>query len=175
MKNLIITLSVIMSFSAFAHADDWQSHHYTVTRVVDGDTAEATDGNIKFKVRFAGMDAPEHDQDFGNAAKQKLSDLILNKQIEIKPVGNGIDIYGRSLGQVFTSGKDVSLTMIQSGLAIYYRPTCEDFPAASNKYNYDPRIYVDAEAKARKDKLAIWSSDKFELPCKFRHEKKAKF
>ena len=164
-----------MLFSAFAHADNWNAHHYTVTRIVDGDTVEATDGNIKFKIRIAGMDAPEHDQDFGKVAKQNLSDLVLSKQIQLKPVGNGIDIYGRSLGQIFVDGKDVSVTMIQKGLATYYRPTCEDFPVASNKYNYDPRVYVDAEAKARKDKLAIWSSDKFELPCKFRHEKKAKF
>lgn len=171
---LLITLSLLFAspIQAETTSTNWKSFKYTVIRVVDGDTVEATDGNIKFKVRIAGMDAPEHDQDFGKVAKSAISDLILNKQITLQPIAGGLDRYGRTLGQVFVNGNDVSLTMIQKGMATYYRPTCEDFPAASTKYNYDPRSYVEAEGQAKKSKLYIWSVKDFELPCAHRHRTK---
>jgi micrococcal nuclease len=167
MKPYILTLSVIM---AFLSAPAWAT--YTVAKVVDGDTVDVSDGTVKFRIRIAGMDAPEHDQAFGQNAKAELIDLVGGKEITIKPIGEGIDRYGRSLGQIFVGGQDVSLLMIQKGFAYYYRPTCEDYPLGAKKFNYDPRAYVSAEATAKQSKLNLWSVDRGELPCAFRKSHK---
>ena len=144
--------------------------HYRVIHIVDGDTFDATDGQITFRVRIAGMDAPEHDQRFGRWATSEAIKLLEGKEIVIQPVGRGLDRYNRILGQVFESGKDVSLVMIQKGLAFYYRPRCRDYPQDKQLYNYDPQQYVDAELKAHTTHTGIWSEGTIMLPCQFRRD-----
>jgi len=165
---------LLLTLIPLAHAEqsNWKSFNYTAIRIIDGDTLEATDGNIKFKVRIVGMDAPEHDQAFGKVSKAALGDFVLNKKINLQPVKQGLDRYGRTLSQVYVDGQDVSLLMIQKGLATYYRPECKDYPESANRYNYDPRSYVQAETQAKQAKLNIWSVAIFELPCTFRHKAK---
>lgn len=146
----------------------WQKHRYTVIKITDGDTFTATDGNIRFKVRIVGMDAPESKQAYGEVAKHTLSTVILNKTIAIQPVKSGLDMYGRVLGQVYVDQRDVAELMIAQGMATYYRPTCRDYPEDSSRYNYDPRVYVEAEAAARREKRGVWALPAFKLPCVFR-------
>lgn len=165
---IIYVVISIWTFSAIATIPLTQAQSYFLVKVVDGDTIVATDGNIRFKLRIAGMDAPEHDQAYGKAAKTILEKLLSNKPLQIKPVGGGIDIYGRSLGQVSIGGIDVSIVMIKMGYATYYRPKCQDYPTNADLYNYDPRAYVEAEAVAKNKKLNIWSSKYTELPCQYR-------
>lgn len=158
-----------LAWQVFA-AGDGSSITYSVVRITDGDTFVATDGNIQFKVRIAGMDAPEKAQSYGKVAKTALSTLISGKKITIRTVGNGMDQYGRVLGIVFVEGKDIAENLIQQGLATYYRPRCHDFPADKDKYNYDPRTYIAAETAAKAKKLNFWSINSIPLPCEFRRQ-----
>lgn len=166
---LLLFVLLGLAWRAFAQdTGSWQSHRYSVIRVTDGDTFTATDGNINFKVRIAGMDAPEKAQSYGKVATSALSSLIMGKQIAIKTVGNGLDQYGRVLGIVYVEGKDVAQEIIQQGLATYYRPRCRDYPDDKDKYNYDPRAYISAEVSARAKKMNFWSAANDVLPCRFR-------
>lgn len=144
---------------------------YKVTHVADGDTFDATDGNIIFRVRMAGIDAPEKKQPYGQMATLKLKELILDKEVAIQRIGSGRDAFNRVLGQVLIDQKDIGLEMIETGLATYYRPDCTEYPLNKKKYDYDPRPYVEAEERAKLAAKNFWSSKNL-LPCQFRKEKK---
>ena len=118
------------------HANENKSSlTYKVISVLDGDTFIATDGNVKFRVRIAAIDAPEKDQPYGRVAKHRLSQMLLKKEISISSIGKGVDRYGRVLGQIFLNGKDIAMELINEGLVTYYRPFCKDYPADKEKYN----------------------------------------
>lgn len=169
MKEVLLAL-LFLCLPPLAMLNAAENGPYRVVHVVDGDTFDATDGHITFRVRIAAMDAPESHQRYGKWATGELTRLIDGKEITIHPVGRGLDRYNRVLGQVFVSGQDVSLVMIDGGFATYYRPHCRDFPEDKSLYQYDPRPYVEAEEKARSKHLVIWSDQDTELPCRFRKE-----
>ncbi|MBF0105298.1 MAG: thermonuclease family protein [Deltaproteobacteria bacterium] len=168
-KILFVCLSLTIIFTSYSvrAADPWQTHTYTTVRVLDGDTIQLTDGNLKFMLRIATIDAPEKSQGFGKVAKVRLQELIEGKKVQIKPVGSGIEKYGRVLGIAYVDGVDVSLKLVEEGLALYFRPLCKDYPEGKDKYDFDVRPFVEAEKIAREKKLNFWSV-KGELPCEFR-------
>ena len=171
MKKILCFLSVL--FISFSSVTAFASGIYKVVKITDGDTFQATDGVIHFKVRMIGMDAPESYQELGKLAKYQLEKLILDKDIRLEPIGHsGLDKYGRVLAKVYESNQDVSLKMIENGYAFYYRPYCTDYPDHKKSYQYDPMPYVEAEQKAKSQKLGIWTTH-LELPCLARkHHKK---
>jgi len=62
---------------------------FKVTKIIDGDTFEVSpqwkwNGQTGSRVRPTGYDAPELHQYGGQAAKDKLSKLILGKQVELR-------------------------------------------------------------------------------------------
>ncbi|MDO8520454.1 MAG: thermonuclease family protein [Deltaproteobacteria bacterium] len=157
-------MTLLFSTGAYAKGD------YRVTHIVDGDTLEATDGNITFRVRIAGMDAPEWKQRFGRQATNRLRQLTLNKKITIHPLEKMRDKYGRLLGHVFVGKKDVSLVMIGEGLAFYSRPFCRDYPKDRERYDYSPLPYVQAELRAKIKGRGVWIQDPLILPCAYRKQ-----
>lgn len=170
MKNALLITSLILLLPNLPATAAQAERHYKVIHIVDGDTFDATDGHITFRVRVAGMDAPESKQKFGERATSKLRELIAGKDIVIQPVGRGVDRYNRILGQVFVAGKDLSLIMIEQGYAFYYRPQCQNYPQNKRLYQYDPQAYVKAEAEAKSKHLVIWSDGSSMLPCQFRKD-----
>ncbi len=169
-KFLLILLFVVLLTPLAISEAGQQEGHYQVTHVVDGDTFDATDGHIIFRVRVVGMDAPEYQQSFWKWATTELRKLIEGKEIVIHPIGKGLDRYNRILGQVLLNGEDISLLMIRRGFAFYYRPRCRDYPEDKRLYEYDPTPCVNAEAEAQASHLVIWSDKFMELPCQFRRE-----
>ena len=146
---------------------------YRVERITDGDTLEASDGNLHFKVRLAGIDAPEKNQPFGKVAKEVLARLVSGKSVGIEYLG--LDPYNRIIGRIISEGQDVSLLLMLQGLAFYYRPGCVDYePDRGRHYTYDIRPYVKAEQDARAKKVGMYAVAVIpELPCMYRHNKKA--
>ena len=56
----------------------------SVIGVIDGDTLTVLrDGKTQVRIRLAGIDPPESDQDFGTRAKQAASDLAFGKTVKI--------------------------------------------------------------------------------------------
>ena len=83
---------------------------HTVTKIIDGDTFEISpnwkwngqEGNV---VRPRGYDTPERGEPGYLGAKEKLSSLILNKEVELKnPIGL---TYDRLLCDVYCEGKSL--------------------------------------------------------------------
>ena len=69
-----------------------------VVGVHDGDTITLlTAGRNQVKVRLEGIDAPELNQDFGNAAKKALSELVFGQKVVVHQ--KGLDRYKRTLGR----------------------------------------------------------------------------
>ena len=81
----------------------------TCEYVQDGDTFRTA---MKNWIRLARYDAPEEGKPNYANAKQLLSSLILNKEIEYEQVGTS---YGRKVAEVWQGGKNINDAMIRSG------------------------------------------------------------
>ena len=168
-KNLALSIVLTWVPVMFPSAEAGNSHLYQVVKVLDGDTFDATDGNIRFRVRIVGMDAPEKGTPFSKLATVELQRRIKGKKLEIRPIGTSLDRYNRILGQVIVDGRDVGIELIEMGIATYFRPGCVDYPANKKLYDYDPRPYIAAEISARAKQLYLWSDPNTVLPCKVRN------
>ena len=64
-----------------------------ITGIVEGDTIKVRIlAKPEIKVRIAFIDAPEKGQPFGERAKQALSKLVFDKEVELRP--HTVDRYG---------------------------------------------------------------------------------
>ncbi|QXP92206.1 thermonuclease family protein [Methylococcus capsulatus] len=127
-----------------------------VVGVHDGDTITVLDVSKKqHKIRFAQIDAPESRQDFGQASKQSLSDLVFGKQVTVEV--ETTDKYGRTVGKVLVGGTDANLEQVRRGMAWVYR-----------QYAHDPDYFA-AEESARNAKTGLWSRPDAVPPWEFRH------
>lgn len=104
-----------------------------VVGVTDGDTLKARCGQPEdyqqIRVRIAAIDAPEHNQPYGQRAKQALSELCYRQQAVISPSDK--DRYGRLVAEVRCQGQDAATHMVSIGMAWVY-----DRHAAQHQYLY---------------------------------------
>lgn len=153
MKNLIY-LFLLCSCLSFA-----QTMTVKVVGVTDGDTVNVlAPGNEMLKIRLAEIDAPEKSQDFGQAAKKHLSDLIYDKTVQLIIID--IDRYGRSIGKIYLDNVYVSYLMIKDGYAWHFK-----------KYS-DSEVLARAENEARKNKKGLWLVPGAVAPWEWRKTKK---
>ena len=91
-----------------------------VVGVADGDTVTVLDSaNQQFKIRLAGIDAPEKRQAFGQRSKQSLSVMVMGRDVRVEYQGR--DRYGRIVGKVLVEGMDARLAQVRSGMAWHYK------------------------------------------------------
>lgn len=98
--------------SGMAIADKFETKF--VTKVIDGDTVIAAGESI----RLLGIDADERGHPCYAAAKQRLEELVLNKEVQLERDAEDKDRYGRYLRYIFLNGTNINLQMVQEGLAI---------------------------------------------------------
>jgi len=121
-----------------------------VVGVHDGDTITVLDANrTQYKIRLAGIDAPESKQAFGNRSKQNLSDLVFGKDVAVE--WDKRDRYQRVVGVVLVDGHDVNLEQVRAGMAWWYRQY------AKEQIPDDRRLYELAENEARAAKRGLWA------------------
>lgn len=136
-------------------------------RVVDlgwGDSLTVQDSQSKqHRVRLLGIDAPEKEQAFGPAARQKLSALVFGKSVTVEY--QKADRSGRPLGKVLMGSVDVNLEMLKAGLAWYY-PNDTDLPVK------DRPLYARAEQEARTAKRGLWQDESPQPPWEFRQARR---
>jgi endonuclease YncB( thermonuclease family) len=132
-------------------------------KVVDlgwGDSLTVLDAQSKqHRVRLLGIDAPEKEQAFGPAARQKLSALVFGKAVTVKY--QRMDRNGRPLGKVTLGAVDVNLEMLKAGMAWYY-PNDRDLPQS------DRPLYSGAEREARAAERGLWQDETPMPPWEFR-------
>jgi len=134
--------------------------------------AEVTDGDTivinEIRIRFTGSDAPEsyffgktqtcldgkgRKWECGNAATQKLKELINNQTVRCTDEGQ--DRYGRTLGICYVGDMDLQAEMVKSGMAVAY-------------LRYSDR-YEKEQNYAKKVKAGMWAGE-FKQPEVWRRE-----
>jgi endonuclease YncB( thermonuclease family) len=157
--TFIIGLVLLWS-SCFLHAESL----FIVTSVEDGDSITCNGYGIIFRVKLAGIHAPEigsmkkPSQPYAEKAKEYLENLILGKKVSIKQIA--LDRRNRVLGIIYLDRKsgifsshrlNVNLQMVKEGYAIAQR---------EKRYYFDIEAFSEAEKEAKAKKLNIWSQTK---------------
>lgn len=137
-----------------------------VVGVADGDTITILDNsNTQYKIRLAGIDAPEKKQPFGNVSKKSLSDLVFGKQVTVDYKQR--DRYGRVVGKVLIDGSDANLEQVKRGLAWFYKQY-------QNKLVLDDRLdYLHAQEAAELSKIGLWIDKEPIAPWNFRKNRRS--
>ena len=137
-----------------------------VTGVADGDSLYVLDAEKReHEIRLLGIDAPEHGQPYGDAAKQSLKRLVHQQSVRVE--WQKRDQYGRLLGKLTTaSGDDAALHQLKSGLAWWNRKYAHD------QSSEDAVRYREAEFAARKKRAGLWSDNNPVPPWRWRYAKR---
>jgi endonuclease YncB( thermonuclease family) len=132
-----------------------------VVRVADGDTVTVLDqAQQTYKVRLAGIDAPEKKQAFGQRSRQSLYDMVHGKNVKLET--HKRDKYGRHVGTLKVDNVDVNLTQVQRGMAWHYTAY------AREQAEQDQQSYSAAERQAREAKLGLWADNSALAPWAWR-------
>lgn len=135
-----------------------------VVGVTDGDTVTVlSPRSEQFKVRLAGIDAPEKKQDFGQRAKEKMSALVFGKPVTVE--WQKRDRYGRLVGKVLVGGSDAGLQLVLAGLAWHYKAYAKEQPLG------DQESYSAAESLARAKRRGLWVSSEVLPPWEWRRRR----
>jgi micrococcal nuclease len=99
-----------------------------VTRVIDGDTFQTASGEI---IRLLCVNTPEKGKEGYEEATSYLENMILSKEVLLKPSITNTDKYGRSLRYVYVNdtGMFVNQMILDSGygeLLVIPPETCEE-------------------------------------------------
>jgi micrococcal nuclease len=120
-----------------------------VVRVVDGDTIVVAIGGPRgTKVRLIGIDTPERDRCFFEAATQRMRALVEGKSVRLDKDVSETDRYGRLLRYVYSGTTFVNAVMVREGYA-----TAATFPpdvAHANQFVALARV-------ARIAKRGLWA------------------
>lgn len=149
-----------------------------VVGVSDGDTITVLDGDrTQFKIRVAGIDAPEKAQAFGQRSKEAMSTLVFGKDVEV--ITSKRDRYGRHIGKVMVSEPscstrncpktlDAGLAQLTVGMAWWYRKYAREQSAE------DAGAYELAEREARSRNVGLWRDQNPTAPWDWRHTSRRK-
>ena len=113
--SLGLNFYFIFSQNKFIFNRSEKMNSLKVTRVLDGDTFDTSDGE---RFRIYQIDAPEYPKGcLGIDAKVRLEKLILNKTVKIEEVKK--DNFGRLLSYVYLNDLLVNEVMLEEGLAYF--------------------------------------------------------
>jgi micrococcal nuclease len=152
-------LAATICTAIFAGAASAETQTVRVIGVKDGDTIECLPvSGPPQTIRLSGIDAPEKKQPFGERAKQYTSKAVMGKTVVIETHGH--DRYGRIIADVRKPGGTLNEELVRNGLAWWYQ-----------KYSHDRRLR-DAELRARKKKIGLWTETMPQPPWHYRREKR---
>ncbi len=122
------------------------SNNVYVSSVIDGDTIKLNTGDI---VRLIGLNAPESGQKCYSKAKNKLSALVLGRDVELEKDIDSTDQYGRLLRYVYTDGMFVNMELVKEGVAHSYEY------GSNTKYSIE---FKQAEQQAKASGGCLWET-----------------
>lgn len=127
-------------------------------RIIDGDTFDLLVDKTTYRIRLAGIDAPEKSQDFGTASKQLLGTLCAGELLTV--VVTDTDRNKRKIAEVYSAKKIwINKEMIAKGMAWHFK-----------KYSTNRELAA-AEEQARKQKAGLWSLKNPVAPWDWRKKK----
>src|SRR3989344_4567102 len=113
-----------------------------ITRVLDGDTVELSDGR---KIRLLNINTPERGFAYSEVGKEFLSGFD-SVELETK----GLDKYGRTLGRLYFQDEYLNLEIVKEGMAHSYLVS-----------DSEDRLFENAEKFARENEKNIWKKSEF--------------
>ncbi|PIV39256.1 MAG: hypothetical protein COS29_03610 [Candidatus Omnitrophica bacterium CG02_land_8_20_14_3_00__42_8] len=155
----LLATSLVINFSrhtgSTSHIYNNGLHKYTVSRVVDGDTVELSNGE---RVRYIGIDTPEVREKAGSGWVYKPRPyaeeacafnrkLVEGKSVRLEFDVQKRDKYKRLLAYVYAGEKMVNIEMVKEGFAMIYM-----YPP---NVRYSQR-FLDAQKEARDNKRGLW-------------------
>ena len=156
-RKYIICIFLLIPFTSFA-----DQYLAKVIKVVDGDTIWVKSENKHIKIRLSYIDAPELKQVYGIRSKNFLSELILDKDVEVSTSKK--DRYNRHLGEIYIHNDDesvfVNAKMVKSGNAWIYKSF------RNNTYLINLENYY-----ARVNKKGLWNEENIQEPWEYRRNK----
>ena len=135
----------------------------------DGDTctvvARVGTESLTFRVRLAGIDAPEvpsrrrfsQGQPFGAEAAQRLNGLVGGQSVAIHQIA--LDHFNRPIVELRKGSTNVGITLLSEGLTEVYRHPSPGL---------DEGLYHQTEQSAKDERRGIWSQATPESPAAFR-------
>jgi endonuclease YncB( thermonuclease family) len=140
--NPAVHSDFFISLTAFEGAE--------VIEVVSGNTVIVTLANgERRQMKLSGVDAPDIKTEAGQLSQKYLSELVLNRRVEV--LLNGGDFGGKEVGIRLSHegvSSDVNLSMLESGMGRY--------GLVENLGSYDKCVYRLAAEKAQKEKRGLW-------------------
>jgi endonuclease YncB( thermonuclease family) len=126
--------------------------------VQDGDTVTVKNPQSAetFKVRMAAIDCPEKKQQYGSTVSSIVSNLVLDKKVQLK--AHNKDLYGRTIGEIFVNGVSLNNYLVQMGHCWAYMTK-------------DAYI-LDLESQARSARTGLWADENPVPPWEFRKSKR---
>lgn len=127
-----------------------EGEYAEVSRVIDGDTAELSDGR---RVRYIGIDTPESKKEnipkecFSEEASARNRDLVEGKKILLIRDVSDTDVYGRLLRYVYEGEVFVNARLVEEGYArkVFIKPDVSE---------YD--LFSRLEEEAKREKRGLW-------------------
>ncbi len=121
----------------------------TVSKIIDGDSIEVSQGSKLSVIRLYGIDSPEWGQPYSKKAKFYLKKLILGRTVQLEVLYT--DKFARSVALVYCQGNCVNQLLVEQGLAwvhIYYchKKICD--------------LWINLEKAAKAKKLGIWKDER---------------
>ncbi len=171
MQYIIICI-ISLCLCSPALADSLQGK---VVKIADGDTVTIVDNSgKKYRIRLAGIDAPEKDQPYGDISTQGLNKLVSGRIVTIEYEKR--DRYKRIVGKVLVDPPgevfcmaldcvkkiDAGLEQLKAGLAWHYKYYQKE------QSEEDRRLYSEAELEARRKPIGLWMDKEPMAPWEWR-------
>lgn len=119
---------------------------YLVTKVVDGDTADLQGLG---RVRFSGINTPEKGVCYYKEAKEKLTEMILNKEVYAEKDRSDKDKYDRYLRYIYVNDTFVNGILVEEGYAVVF----DRYKKDTGRYEQLKKL----EEIAKGNNLGVWS------------------
>jgi endonuclease YncB( thermonuclease family) len=122
----------------------------------DGDTVKIDDGFLQYKLRIMDIDAPERNQSYGKKSRRALMHFCKNAEVTVQI--EGVDKYGRQLGELQCNQQSVSTFMVRQGHAWF-----------NAKYSHNLQLQWEEE-QAKQNRIGLWKSKKQTPPWVWRQK-----
>jgi micrococcal nuclease len=149
MKKTLLSLLITFLFTVQLFSITTVRIEYgKCVKVVDGDTVwVVNDDSVRYKVRLAGIDAPEMKQPYGKEAKEYLACLVDDAELRIEIVNS--DRYNRKVVFLFVDDVNLNVKMVSDGMTEVYKEYLKGIPYVDE--------LLDAETIAKSQNKQIWS------------------
>lgn len=155
MAVILISIPILILFRLVGKIGFEGEKRFTITRIIDGDTAELNGSDL---VRLLGIDTPERGELFYDSAKAVLTSLVKGMEVNLRFDDRRRDGYGRLLAYLYVDSLLVNAELVRAGYARIYL-----FEESFQNEVELPKL-LEAQRFAMAEEIGIWSFGPEEEP-----------